>query len=326
MRVPSNIFLVCVWCPAFLWAQSPVGVVSSSDAKLNGTATMVPGGLGVASGTEIEAQKVPADIRLSRGGQLRVCPGTKVTVSSSRDGQELQFSMGEGSVEARYSLGPHGDTFLTPDLRIVVSGPGQVDLIVAADAAGNSCINNRGLDAPFVVVSQLLGDGVYRVQPDAKVLLQGGHVDRVQAAPNPCGCPQFPAQTESGISGKPVRDEVGQLAQNQREGGTAGPGTTSAETPVPPRSPGEVQIQVDAPLVFDARTPGPTNPETSEQERPPGAIQTAHHSLSDLSIGGPPNLQPQQPREIGANAESKTAVPVRAWHALQHFFSKLLGK
>jgi hypothetical protein len=182
-------FLVCT---APLLAQIPVGVLSSSDVRVSGSATVVPRGLLVYSGTVIAAQKSPADLSLARGGKIRVCQGTTVTPSSSQDGSELQIGMGVGAIEANYSVGPHGDTILTPDLRINISGPGDVDLQISMDAKGNSCIDNRGVTAPLVVLSQLLGDGIYRVQPNERVLVVGGEVNHIEHPERLCGCPLMP--------------------------------------------------------------------------------------------------------------------------------------
>ncbi len=225
-----------------VWAQAPVGVLSSSDAKVSGSASVVPKGLLLNSGTEIAAQKSAADLHLARGGLLRICPGTTLNTSASQDGAELQFSMGVGAIEASYGLGPHGDTYFTPDLRITVSGPGDVDLQIAVDSKGNSCIDNRGVNAPYVVISQLLGDGIYRVQPTERILAGGGKVERIQQTNTLCGCPLMPGEREFTIT--PQANAAGH---------------DDVTAPLPQARPGELQVEIVAPLVFDANAvPAPT--------------------------------------------------------------------
>ena len=218
-------------CAAPLAAQ--VGVLSSSDAKVSGSARVVPKGLLVYSGTIIAAQKSPADLSLVRGGTIRICPGTTVTPSSSLDGSELQLGMGVGAIEANYSLAAHGDTILTPDLRINISGPGDVDLQISLDAKGNSCIDNRGVSAPLVVLSQLLGDGIYRVQPTERVLVVNGQVDHIEHPDRLCGCPLMPdtpvvVQGPDGQTDMPLVFNASALAT---------PSPTPLATPIPTPSP-----------------------------------------------------------------------------------------
>lgn len=296
-----------VWAAIPVLAQAPVGVLSSSDAKVSGSASVVPRGLLLSSGTEVAAQKSPADLHLARGGQLRICPGTIMTASASQDGAELQISMGVGALEASYGLGPHGDTYFTPDLRITVSGPGDVDLQIAVDSKGNSCIDNRGVNAPYVVISQLLGDGLYRVQPTERVLAAGARVDRVQQTNMLCGCPIMLGEPEFGL---PIQN-------------TAGHGDVTA--PLPQVRPGETQVEIDAPLIFDARAlPTPT-PSTGAEGEGAGA----GFPLPSPTPAATPTATPQPaptPESPASQEAGVKGLGNRIARGFRWFFSKLARK
>ena len=109
-------------------AQQSVGNVYASDAAVKGDVRQTSAGLEVSNGSVITAGQHSATLRLSRGGQVRICPGTNLTVNRSVKGQELMFAMSAGSLEAQYALPPIADAILTPDFRILISGPASVDL------------------------------------------------------------------------------------------------------------------------------------------------------------------------------------------------------
>jgi hypothetical protein len=174
--------------PAVAQTQT-VGDVYASDAAVKGSVRETPEGLEIGNGAAITAGEHSATLRLARGGQVRVCPNTNITVNSSPKGQELMFAMSAGSLEAEYNLPFISDVVLTPDFRILISGPAAVDVSISAAPNGDACVRSRGDDS-YVVVSELMGDDFYHVKPDEQVVFHAGHVKdpEVNAAMN-CGCP-----------------------------------------------------------------------------------------------------------------------------------------
>lgn len=166
-----------------------VGDVYASDAAVKGSVRETPDGLEIGNGAAITAGEHSATLRLTRGGQVRVCPNTNITVNSSPKGQELMFAMSAGSLEAEYNLPFISDVVLTPDFRILISGPAAVDVSISASPNGDACVRSRGDDS-YVVVSELMGDDFYHVKPDEQVVFHAGHVKdpEVNDAMN-CGCP-----------------------------------------------------------------------------------------------------------------------------------------
>jgi len=251
--------------PAFSAGVQPVAVPYSEGSG----GTLVEAGSRVASGASITAKEETAILRLTRGGEVRVCPGTTVSVSASQTGKDLLLGMSTGAMETHYRLEESSDSVLTPDFRIVLPGPGEFDFAISADNHGNTCVGSMAGSTSSVVVAELLGSGTYEIKPREEILFRQGRLDTVEHPEGPCGCPsrQEPVLSAAAVSG-PVLPEENAGTKFQMEasrdaqprGDTpattpmSNSGTTSSETqPVPRARPGEMQVEIEAPLVFSGR-------------------------------------------------------------------------
>ena len=88
------------------------------------------------SGSSIQAGAQTATLKLERGGSLLVCPGTKLSITASQNGRDLMFSLNSGNLEMNYPLGASADTLLTPDLHLLMPGPGTVHVAVHVTPQG----------------------------------------------------------------------------------------------------------------------------------------------------------------------------------------------
>ena len=266
-------------------AQQSVGDVYASDAAVQGNVRQTAGGLEVSNGSVITAGEHSATLRLARGGQVRVCPGTNLTVNRSPNGQELMFAMSAGSLEAEYPLSTTADAVLTPDFRILISGPAKVDLSVTASANGDACVRSRGEDS-YIVISELMGNDFYRLGANEQALFRAGHVkDPEINGSTPCGCPGPPpverAETAPptpseppAVPGSPAAGAVPAAGEVVAGGAVSGNTTKETVTPeqnaaalaavknepavaaaanaaaaLPPQQ-GRLQVEVDAPMIF----------------------------------------------------------------------------
>src|SRR6516164_4669781 len=78
-------------------AQAPLGELFASDPGAPAVAQTAGTGMPVLPGSELTAGIAPATLRLARGGQVRICPQSQLSVDSSGEG--LTLGMGAGAIE-----------------------------------------------------------------------------------------------------------------------------------------------------------------------------------------------------------------------------------
>ncbi|HEV2214493.1 MAG TPA: hypothetical protein VGR64_04315, partial [Terracidiphilus sp.] len=123
-------------------SADPIAIVPLADAK-SGAGATVTGALEVTSGKAIIAASgtvtsgsQTTDVLLPRRGTLRVCASTSVKLAADTSvptgGSQpgLLMALDHGAVEASFATGTNADILLTPDFRILISGPGAADLKV----------------------------------------------------------------------------------------------------------------------------------------------------------------------------------------------------
>jgi hypothetical protein len=218
-------------------AQAPVGEVYSSDASVHGSVTMVGSGMQVMSGSQVAAGARPATLKLARGGAIRICPNTIVTVSSSISGRSLLYSVSKGEIEFHFDLSSDSDAVQTPDYRIQFIGPGHFDLAMCANERGELRLRGKNSNAA-VIVSEMLGDGVYQAPAGTALDFHGGSVRDVTPADGTvCGCAEPPPL--------PQQQRVTEVAKEEP------PPAPVKQQELPP----ETHVQIDAPFIYHGDEP-----------------------------------------------------------------------
>jgi hypothetical protein len=229
-------------------AQGVVGEMYATDASVRGSVLFAGGGTKIESGSSVTAGDAAAALKLTRGGEVRICPRTTLSVTASSNGHNLMFGMNTGSVEAHYVLGGDADAVMTPDFRILLAGPGIFHFAISSDKQGNACVRALPQNTASLIVSELNGEGTYQVKPNVQVLFKNGKVaDPSPFTPPDCGCPEPPPPVQL-VSSQPKEIKV--------DPNVAIPGPPPS-MPVPESTrtvplPAVPHMEMEAPFVFQA--------------------------------------------------------------------------
>jgi len=243
--VPLVTTLASLMTPAIGAAQQAIGELYATDASVKGSVILAGSGTSVLSGSSIQAGAQAATLKLERGGSLLVCEGTKLSIASSQSGRELLFSLNSGNLEMNYPLGAEADTLLTPDLRLLLPGPGTVHVAVRITPQGDTCVQSLPANVAAIVVSETMGDATYQVKPDEAVLFKSGRLSQASPFQGNCGCPAPP----------PVPTQVAKAAPPPPPPPTQPKPAQTAPAPPPPTP--EQHMAVEAPFVFRGDDPTP---------------------------------------------------------------------
>ncbi len=263
--------------------------------KVSGTFQVSNGKAIISSSAEVTSGPETTQVELPRRGVLRVCASTTVHLASDTsvpagETPGLMMALDHGAVEADFATGRNADILLTPDFRILIGGRGAVDVKVRIGDHGDTCVDNPGADAPYVVVSSVFEGGAYRVQPGQRVLFEHGSLNEVNDnEKEPCGCP--PATPD------PNPANPFPLAQSQ------GLAPLAQTSPIPPAPAGQ---------------PTPTAPPL---------VYIAPKADPDATPAAPPVEAPAAAAASSANSAPSAAPKKKSgfFHRLGGFFRRIFG-
>jgi hypothetical protein len=229
----------------------PIAIVALKNknpdaaAKVTGSLEVGNGKAIIAASGSVTSGIETTQVTLPHRGVLRVCASTTVKLASDSsvpagETPGLLMALDHGAVEMSFAAVHNSDILLTPDFRILIGGPGAAEVKVRLGAQGDTCVDNAGVNAPYVLVSSVFDGGAYRVQPGQRVMFQHGSLDAVvDQEKEPCGCPPpvpaqsnefplaqseglapLPAASASGVRGTPAQT-TGTLTYSSAEHATA---------------------------------------------------------------------------------------------------------
>jgi len=288
-------------------ATPAIGQMQSSDVMVHGAVELTSAGARVMSGAQLTAGTHSATLKLTRGGEVRFCPGAAATVTSSRSGNELMFGLNSGALETHYQLAGGADALVTPDFRLLLAGPGAFDFAVSVGEHGETCVASLKGNNSSAIVYELMGEGTYQVHPGEQVLFKNGVVSGAVKPLEDCGCPAPPepaAKTQLAFPEEQSRMAAAAVAE----------GKAPPQPPVRNNvSAGETHIEVESPMVFRAADP------SSEASLAPPAPSAQQLREAKVTLPEFPNPNVQPP----AKAKKNSAGEKRHWY--QRLFSFLKG-
>jgi hypothetical protein len=272
---------------------SLIAIVPVDSAATVTGALQVSGGRAMisTSGGSITSGEKTTEVVMPFRGTLRVCASSTVKLAADTsvpagETPGIMMAIDHGAIEASFATARNSDILLTPDFRILIGGPGAADVKVRLGQRGDTCVDNAGKDAPYVLVTSVFDGGAYRVQAGQRVMFQHGSLQEVvDQEKEPCGCPEA---TKPGSNEFPVAQ-------------SAGLAPLEPAAPPPPAAAGEPARQKPGePLVYQAPVAEPV-PE----------------------VGVPPTSTVAQPSPVPAPA-SKQNKP-GFFHRVGRFFRRIFG-
>jgi len=282
-------------------AATPIAIVPvDATASVTGALEITRGKAMIATAGSVTSGATATDVILPRRGTLRVCASTSVRLAADKsvpagETPGLMMALDEGALETSFATGRNADMVLTPDFRILIGGPGASDVKVRLGQRGDTCVDNPGASAPYVLVTSVFDGGTYRVQPGQRVMFQHGSLrEVVDDEKEPCGCP---AETRPGTNDFPLAESAGLT--------TKAPPVTAP--PVAPAHATPNQTVLDTPLEYQAQPVQADQAETAAQPAPDAAKQA--------------DAAPSK----GPNAKSPAEKKPGLFRRIGHFFKRVFG-
>jgi hypothetical protein len=297
-------------------AQQSIGTVGVQDATIAGALEVSNGRAILVGNTTVTARDRVAEIALNRGGMVKVCAtsGLHLTAGKSADGGiPLMLALDRGAIEVQMAATTR-DVVMTPDLRFTMRGDGPLDLQLRVTRNGDTCVENRGAQAPLLNVADQFGEAAYELRAGQHVLFEHASLKEVvDHESSSCGCP--PAQTTMSVADAllhPVAPGEAATAEKPAAEQHPFPAAISAglapPTVVPQAPAGAAHTQVSAALSSGEGVDSVAEPVAATEKAPPSAPAP--------SAAAAPQVAPPQ-----------TAPPKHDLaHAVGRFFKRIFGR
>lgn len=231
------------------WAQKPVGEMFVTTPGAPAEEQPAGTGMAVLPGSELSAGMTPVVLKLARGGQVRICSQTRVSVNSG--GQGMMLGLGVGGAEIDYGVAAGStDVLFTPDFEIRLAGPAHYHFGVGVTSSGSTCFKPRLGNTSGVVFSELLGQEIFGAGAEEATLFPEGKIAGRSPLTETCGCPAPPAVKQ--VVAQPEAPVAPRAESSSTAGAKSSPGAAPSEPPAPstPAPPIQNHIEVETPFVF----------------------------------------------------------------------------
>jgi hypothetical protein len=297
---PVNPTQLSTVVPGLATAATPIAIVPvDATTTVTGALSVTAGKAVIATTGSITSGAKTTEVVLPHRGVLRICASTTVKLAADTsvpagETPGLMMALDHGAIETSFATGQNADVLLTPDFRILIGAPGSSDLKVRMGDHGDTCVDNPGAHAPYVVVTSVFDGGAYRVQPGQRVMFQHGSLTEVvDNEKEPCGCPP---EAKPGTNDFPLAQSAGI--------GPQAPPITAAPPAATASKPAE-QTTIDQPLVYQAQP-----------------------AAADQPAATTPTTEPAQQAATAPPAPAAKPAPQKKpgfFHSIGQFFRKIFG-
>lgn len=266
--------------PSAIYAQGAIGEVFSGDASVRGSVILSANGTRVLSGSQVSAGDGAALVRLERGGDLRICPKTNLSLSADKSGKTLVLGLNAGAMELNYKLGASSDSLITPDFRLQLISPGTFHLALSVTANGDTCLRSLPGNDASVFISEMMSGESYQLSPGKNVMFRAGKISGATEAPAVCGCPDVKvmvatnpepqaAAAEPTPTSQPEAQTISpSAAQSTPQSATQAANQAAPQAATPTDGKGEAHLEVEGSFVYRGNE----------------AVQDIYTSVSRLSL------------------------------------------
>ncbi len=255
-------------------AQNAIGEVFSSNASVRGSVVLSGNGAHVLSGSQVSAGDGVALLKLARGGEVRICPKTNLSLSMDPSGKALVLGMNAGSMELNYSLHAATDSLITPDFRLQLVSPGTFHLAISVASSGDTCMRSLPGNDAAVFVAEMMGTESYQLSAGKNVMFRGGKISGATDAPPSCGCPEV----------KPEADDRSRPAVTPESKSDATPAAASPSAPETSEPKASAEASLGVGSLQSKAAEGHLEVDSGFVYRGSEAVQDYYGSVSRLSV------------------------------------------
>jgi hypothetical protein len=305
-------------------AQQSIGTVGVQDATVAGALEVSNGQAILVGNTTVTARDHVAEIALNRGGTVKVCAtsGLHLTAGKSADAAAvsvpLMLALDRGAIEVQMAATTR-DVVMTPDLRFTIRGDGPLDLELRVTRNGDTCVDNRGAQAPVLNVADQFGEAAYELRAGQHVLFEHASLKEVvDHESSSCGCP--PEQTTMSVADAllhPVAPGEAATAEKPAAEQHPFPAAVSAglapQAAIPQAPAGAAHTQVSAALS--------SGEGADSLAQPHAATATATPSAPPTPVAATPQAAPPQTDPPQTDPLKHDLV-----HSIGRFFKHIFGR
>jgi hypothetical protein len=182
---------------AFEAASLPVATLTGQNGIISGTTRVMGNHFLLYNGTRLESMTQSMEVNFERGGSMVMCPRSQLQILTANENAGMMLAFQSGGSQQPFPL-RMGDEVITPDWRVELTSDarkGDMGVVqVDTNSHGDLCLQGNSQMGAYFRVTQLIGDGSFRVAGGQSERFVDG---KMETSSDGCGCnAQFEAKTD----------------------------------------------------------------------------------------------------------------------------------